>query len=159
VGTPVTCPPEVLRALPNPDEAKNYVGWYVNDLDLPAGLAYKLGKLAPAKGDKDEDHIWSVYIKDDNSYLMVWGTLVCRGSKGSPYWQITDAAATRPMPKDQIPTNKCYKGKELILYMLAVVDPAKGAKNNVESAWQVDTATNKIIQPPTDGISCISGPG
>lgn len=157
LGTPGTCPPEILRALPNPDEAQNYVGWYVNDLNLPSGLTYKFGKLVPGKGDKDEDHIWSVYLKSDGSYLMVWGTLVCRGSKGSPYWQITDATATGPLAKDQIPANKCYKGKELIPYMLDVTDPTKSGKNNAELAWQADTQTNKIVQASTGGISCVSG--
>jgi len=156
-GVPGGCPPVVLDALPNPDEAPNYIGRYVNDLHLPSGLTYAFGKLAPAKGDKDDDHIWSIYLKNDGSYLMAWGTLVCRGSKGSPYWQISDAAATGPLSKDQVPAGKCYNGKDLMPYIFAVTDSAKGGKNNVEFAWQVDTQTNKIGRAATGGISCIAG--
>lgn len=141
------CPPTTLSKPLDPEDARLYIGQYMDGNLMHLGLENQFGQLVEIDG---AEYGWNIYAQNDGSFLFLWEKLYCRDNSGQPYWEVLDAASAPRLIDGQVLLNNCTRDDQPVAHVAAIVNHDE----SIVLAWQVDTGLHKITEIPTDGLSC-----
>jgi hypothetical protein len=161
VTPPAACPPFAFdTTLPDPQNPEQYIGRHFDSNYPPDGLKILSAGLL-------ENHSYSLMSVKAQDRDMLWiEKLVCRDTRGAPYWEIADALTPPSLDgnKQEVVASLCFQGERQIPFVIAYghYDPSKPASTvikdykgwpvQVEKAWEMN---EKFIPLGTESLTCV----
>jgi hypothetical protein len=167
--TPQVCPPFVFdKGLPDPDIPENYIGYHLNQRELPMGLEYVGGSLVRDKNQQYELRV-SKLDWHENSQLFWLERLICRDESGYPYFELVDSFATPPLSGTETEPWVCFDGETEIDFAgglglfdksvpkVTIGDFQGWPYTKITFLFDIDFAAQQFILLDVDSLICLEG--